>query len=447
MKKLYEKPFIRRQSGGVSNKFGGLTQPIVRESIEGVAVADLVREYGSPLFIYCEKKVRQKYEALTDSFSMRYPKVQHAWSYKTNYLQAICTLFHKLGSWAEVVSGMEYEMALKLGVTPSRIIFNGPFKPFAALRKALFDGATVNVDSMDELYDVEKIATETGASVKVGIRVNMSLGTCMAWDRFGFNLEAGQAYQAVKRAISGGRIVIDGLHAHVGTFVLDPEIYRMETEKLVEFSKQIRDDFGIRPRYIDIGGGFPSHNTLKGTYLSTSDMVPEFEKYADNVCGTLLAGFRPDELPLLILETGRALVDEAGVLVATVVAVKRLNDGTRALVLDAGVNLLFTAFWYDHDVIPTVDRGSALEEHIIYGPLCMQIDVIREKMRLPHLEKGDTIIIRPAGAYNNTQWMQFINLRPNVVMISEKGQVGLIREAETVDYLQERERIPAWLKD
>ena len=77
----------------------------------------------------------------------------------------------------------------------------------------------------------------------------------------------------------------------------------------------------------------------------------------------------------------------------------------------------------------------------------MQIDVIREQIKLPHLEKGDRILIQPVGAYNNTQWMQFITLRPNVVMISEKGEVAVIRQAETVDYMQQGERIPAWLND
>ncbi len=447
MKKQYEKPFIVRQVTGVTSKCGGLTQTLVKDSLEGVKVADLVHKYGSPLFVYSEKKIREKYRQLTDSFSLRYPKVQHAWSYKTNYLKSICKLFHTLGSWAEVVSVMEYDMAIKLGVTSSQIIFNGPFKPYDGLKRALKDGASVNIDNMDELYDAEKIAAETRTKVKVGIRVNMSLGTYMAWDRFGFNIEGGQAYQSVKRAISGGKVSIEGLHAHIGTFVLDPEIYRMEVAKLIEFGKQIREDFGIKIKYIDIGGGFPSHNRLKDIYLSTSDMIPTFERYAEAICDGLLSAFSPDELPLLILESGRSMIDEAGSLIATVAAVKRLSDGTRAIVIDAGVNLLFTAFWYDHDIIPTVDRGAPLEDHIIYGPLCMQIDVIRQKIRLPYLEKGDTIIIRPVGAYNNTQWMQFINLRPNIVMINEKGKVSVIREAETVEYLQEKEKIPEWLKD
>lgn len=447
MKTLYEKPFIAKQKGGETNKFGSMAQATVRETIEGVKVSDLIRKYGSPLFVYSERKIRQKHCQLSDAFSLRYPKVRLAWSYKTNYLKAICKTFHTMGSWAEIVSEMEYEMAIKLGVDPSKIIFNGPFKPYDALKRALAEGAMVNIDSMYELYDAEKISEELGAPVHAGIRVNMSLGQYMAWDRFGFNIESGQALKAVELAVSRGKVNIEGLHAHIGTFLLDPDIYRMQVEKLLEFSRALREEFEIRVKYIDIGGGFPSRNRLKGTYLPTSDMVPIFERFAEAICDQILAAFKPDELPVLFLESGRALIDEAGMIISSVAAVKRLGNGMRALVIDAGVNLLQTAFWYDHEVIPAVDRGAWVEDHVVYGPLCMQIDVIRQQVRLPYLEKGDPVIIRPAGAYNNTQWMQFITLRPNVVMIGEKGNVSLIRQAETVDYLQQKERLPEWLAD
>ena len=116
MRKPYEKPFIARQQGGISNKFGGMSQSKIQKDIEGVSIASLTTQYGSPLFVYSERVIREKYQEMMRSFSHCYPKVQHAWSYKTNYLQAICKSFHKLGSWAEVVSAMEYEMARKLGI-------------------------------------------------------------------------------------------------------------------------------------------------------------------------------------------------------------------------------------------------------------------------------------------------------------------------------------------
>lgn len=447
MRKPYEKPFIVRQRGGITNKFGGMSQSKIQKDIEGVSIASLTAQYGSPLFVYSERVIREKYQEMMRSFSHCYPKVQHAWSYKTNYLQAICKSFHKLGSWAEVVSAMEYEMARKLGMEPSKIIFNGPFKPYDGLKQAIVDGAIVNIDNMDELYDIEKIVAETGTPAQIGIRVNMELGTHMAWDRFGFNLDGGQAYQAVKRIVAGGKATLVGVHAHIGTFIVDAAIYRLEAQKLVAFYQSLQKDFSLKIHYLDIGGGFASYNRLKGTYLSTADMIPSFDAYAEAICSELLNAFTPEDLPLLFLESGRAMIDEAGSLIATVQATKRLSNGLKGVVIDAGVNLLFTSFWYDHEIIPTVDRGYGQEDHVIYGPLCMQIDVIREQVKLPHLEKDDSIIIRPVGAYNNTQWMQFITLRPNVVMISEKGEVSLIRQAETVDYLQQGEKIPEWLND
>jgi diaminopimelate decarboxylase len=441
MKKPYEKPFFTRHQTGAVNKFGGMSLTKTTDEIDGVKVAALVAAHGSPLFVYSEKTLKRKHAELMDAFSLRYPRVQHAWSYKTNYLKAICKSFHQLGSWAEVVSEMEYEMAKRLGNSPSHIIFNGPSKPYRALKTALSEGAMVNIDSMEEIYEIEKIAAEIGAIANIGVRLNMALGTYMAWDRFGLNIESGHAYQAVKRAVSGGKIKMVGLHCHIGTFILDPELYRIAVKKVIEFAQLLKKDFNIQIQYINMGGGFASKTKLKGTYLA-ADSVPRFDRYAEAICEELLSAFPAQALPLLILETGRALIDEAGALITTVAATKRLGNGTRSLVMDAGVNLLFTAFWYDLEITPVTDRGSALEDHLIYGPLCMQIDLIMPTIKIPYLEKGDQVIIRPVGAYNNTQWMQFIHFRPNVVMIGTNGKVAVIRNAEDLDYLQALERIP-----
>lgn len=447
MKKAYDKPFLARSRGGIANKFGGAAPARVVGDIEGIPVAALTKAYGSPLFVYAERAIREKHRELTGVFSRHYPRVQHAWSYKTNYLKAVCAVFHRCGSWAEVVSAMEYEMAVANGVDPRHIVFNGPYKPYAALKRALMGGSMVNIDSMDELYDAERVADEVGAPVAIGIRVNMALGATTAWDRFGFNLDNGSAYQAAKRAVAGGKVRIAGVHAHIGTFILEPAVYGQQVEKLAAFCRTLREEFGLRIHYLDAGGGFASRNRLKGAYLSTADLTPSFDAYAEAMCGKLLAAFPAGDLPLLILESGRAVIDGAGSLITSVVATKRLASGLRGAVLDAGVNLLFTAFWYDHDFFPTVDRGYPPVDHVLFGPLCMQIDVVREQIKLPHLERGDTLVVKPVGAYNNTQWMQFIALRPSVVMISEQGEVAVIREAEQLGNLQVGERVPSWLSN
>ena len=448
MKKPYEKPVIKRYQAGIADKMSRARTVKIQAAIEGQQVGELLAAYGSPLFVYSERQIGRTYRRLLDVFSQRYPKVQTAWSYKTNYLKAVCKIFHRLGAWAEVVSPMEYEMARKLGQRPEQIVFNGPYKPYAALKQAVLDGAMINVDSLDEIQALEQVAAEIGRPVEAGLRLNMALeGGFMSWDRFGFNLDGDEAFHAVKIAVAKGQVRIRGLHSHIGTFILEAEHYRTQVKKLVAFAQLLREKLGITPAYIDVGGGFASDIDLKGSYLKTSEIIPHFEDYADAICQPLLDGFSTAELPLLLLESGRALIDEAGYLLGTVIATKRLANGRRALVLDAGVNLVFTAFWYNHEILPAVDKGFPLEDHVVYGPLCMQIDVLRDSVKLPFLEKGDQVVIRPVGAYNNTQWMQFINLRPAVVLLGKDGGRALIREAETVDYLQQPERLPPWLQD
>ena len=114
--------------------------------------------------------------------------------------------------------------------------------------------------------------------------------------------------------------------------------------------------------------------------------------------------------------------------------------------MDAGVNLLFTSFWYNHQITPTRVLDGRAEETVMYGPLCMNIDIIRNSIMLPPINVGDTLIFSPAGAYNNTQWLQFISYRPNVVMVHDKQQVSVIHQAEDLAVVTAQERLPEHLK-
>ena len=139
------------------------------------------------------------------------------------------------------------------------------------------------------------------------------------------------------------------------------------------------------------------------------------------------------------------MIDHAGFLLGTVIANKRLNSGKRATILDIGVNLLFTSFWYNHKVTPAQDFSDYREDMELFGPLCMNIDVIRENIQLPTLKKGDHLVVQNVGAYNMTQWMQFITLRPNIVLIGKDKKVHLIRQSEKVEDINSMERVPEHL--
>ncbi len=447
MKKEYLKPLIRKLQSGLMNKYGKspLYSRLVKSELDGVPVSELVERFGSPLFVYSERTLRKRYRQAYSAFSTRYPNVAFGWSYKTNFLQSICAVMHQEGALAEVVSRMEVEMARALGVRGENLIFNGPHKPLDTLVTVLGEGGMVNVDHLDEIADVEKAAEQLGRPVKVGLRLNLDAGIYPQWTRFGFNLESGQAMEAVKRLSRSRRVTLAGLHCHLGTFILDPRAYSRQVEKMVEFAKELQQSFGLVMEYLDLGGGFPSRIQLKGTYLSPDVAVPPIDEYAEQITDALWRTLEPASFPKLIVESGRALVDEAASLITTIRAAKRLADGTRAYVADAGVNLLFTSFWYKFGIALDRPVSGPSEPCIINGPLCMNIDCLEDQALLPPLGRGTRLIFSPVGAYNNTQWLQFIEYRPNVVLIGEGGEVDVIREAENLEYVRLQERLPARL--
>ena len=445
-KKRYERPVIKKLESNMPNKFGMRTEYEPVMHIEGAAVKDLIAKYGSPLFVISERRIRKTFQTAKQAFETRYPRVQFAWSYKTNYLNAVCNVFHQEGAWAEVVSGFEYDKAIQNGVPGANIIFNGPDKSEQDLRKAVTNGSLIHIDHLDELYMLQEIAKSTKQRPKVAIRVNMDTGVYPVWDRFGFNFENGQAWDALNKIMFSGTMDLVGLHTHIGTFMLSPNAYAVAASKLTNLAQRLQQKYDHEIKYIDMGGGFASRNTLKGAYLPGVDTNPTIDEFAEAITSALInSDFRPKNPPLLILETGRALIDDAAWLLGSVIANKRLSDGRRSTILDIGVNILFTAFWYAHKITPAQKFTSYTEDTVLYGPLCMNIDVIRDNITLPLLNKGDQVVVHHVGAYNMTQWMQFITLRPKVVLIDQNSKVHVIRNNETLQNLMELEAVPTHL--
>jgi diaminopimelate decarboxylase len=442
----FERPIIKKLNVGISNKFGLKTEFEPITQIDDVPVKDLVKEHGSPLFVISEGTIKKMLSDARQAFETRYPKVQFAWSYKTNYLNAVCNVFHKEGSWAEVVSMFEYTKAIANGVEGTKIIFNGPDKTETDLTIAVNNGSMIHIDHFDELYTLIDVASKLKKRPKVAIRVNMDTGIYPMWDRFGFNYENGEAWEAVNRILLSNKMDLIGLHTHIGTFMLSASAYSVAASKLAELAVHIRKKHNHNINYIDIGGGFASQNTLKGSYLLGIDTSPTFDDYAEEITTALInSDLDPEHMPLLILETGRALIDDAGSLIGTVIANKKLSDGRRSTILDIGVNILFTSFWYEHKITPAQEFSQHSETTALYGPLCMNIDQLREHVTLPPMKRGDKIVISRIGAYNMTQWMQFITLRPKVVLIDPYSRVHVIRDAEKTETITSLEKTPAHL--
>jgi diaminopimelate decarboxylase len=401
-------------AGAIRNAYN--RQTVACSSIDGVPVGKLVAHYGSPLFVFSERTILATARRAKRAFKSVYPDTQFAWSYKTNYLRAVCAVFHSEGWIAEVVSEFEYRKAKPAG-TP--IIYNGPCKSKAGINQAIDDGAVIQIDHWDELALIEAL----DRPAIVGVRLWTDTKYAPVWSKFGFALDNGEASRAIMRIVTNPKLGLHTLHTHIGTFVTEPKAYAIAAARLLSLRQLLHRQTGCLVPCINLGGGFPSGARLHEQPEGAS--VPSIEAYAKAIAGEL--NRLPRKLrPLLRLETGRHLIDDAGYLITSVAAVK-----AGSYIVDTGIHQLYTAPWFRINVSPT--RGGPCESVKLFGSLCMNIDVIRDRVELPSLEVGDALVLHPVGAYNLTQSMQFIGLRPAVVMIGKQGPEVIRRREELSD--------------
>lgn len=450
---MYSPPTITGELGRADalvarNPYSRVTR--VCDQIDEIPVADLVDRFGSPLFVFSERKIIDTARRARKAFKDVYPNTVFGWSYKTNYLKAICNIFHKQGWIAEVVSEFEYQKAERAGIPGKDIIYNGPWKSRESLERALAQGAIVQIDHWDELKTVEDIALRMGSPANVGIRVWMDTKFAPVWAKFGFAFANGEAARAIRRVVANPCLKLHTLHTHIGTFILEPKAYAVAAERLVALRQALYKNTGYLVPCINLGGGFPSSAMLHEQPENTN--VPPIEDYAGAIANVLNRLPRKQR-PQLRLETGRHLIDDAGYLITSVVAVKgsakvgQGKQGRGSYIVDAGVNLVYTSNWFKVGVMPTTAAHPLQTDAVkLYGCLCMNIDVIRDEVELPPMEVNDKLVLHPVGAYNLTQSMQFIGLRPAVVLIGLDGSVNVIRRREKLIDVENAERTPGYLE-
>jgi diaminopimelate decarboxylase len=288
------------------------------------------------------------------------------------------------------------------------------------------EGALIQVDNRDEILTLARLAEERDATIEVGIRVHVDTGTHAVWSKFGFNADDGEALRMIGWAKEHTRLRIRGIHCHVGTFMLDSGAYATAAKAVVELALAAEAAGAGPVAYLSLGGGFASHARLHGQYLPPEQATPSFGDYANAICGTIKQHW--------------PAYGKGGV--STGLGASRRN----AVVLDAGINILYTTAWYQPAIYPASAALAGMQATTVYGCLCMNIDVIREEASLPDLKAGDAVVIHPVGAYNINQSMQFIAYRPAVVMIDPAQRVHLIRRCETLEDVQGPEEVPGYLR-
>lgn len=393
----------------------------------------LDESYGSSFFILDVEKLRDNYTKMYHAFQRRYENFIIGYSYKTNYLPLICKELSRLGAYAEVVSRLEYDLAIKIGEDPKRIIFNGPIKREEDIWYALKNGSIVHIDSLYEVEYVKKYAAlHKNEEVKIGIRVNFDLsenGESILQDgyevsRFGLCTENGSFVKAITALKEFANIKITSLHGHFSTKNRTIESYRKRTENICELAKTYCFE---TIEWIDIGGGI--YGELP---LSFPIQAPTFNDYAEVVCSVMNKHFpKGGRRPVLVLEPGVAMVANTMSFVAKVVEIKEIRD-TSFVVVDGSV----------HNIKPTMhkmnlpmkifsgNQGKERKLYHIVGYTCMEKDYLAYDVFAEIPKVGDYILFENVGAYTLVFNPPFIKERPAILALERDG-MKMVRRKET----------------
>jgi len=408
---------------------------------EDVSLADLADAVGTPFYCYATATLERHYRVLQGAFAGLQTLICYA--IKANSNQAVIATLCRLGAGMDVVSEGELRRALTAGVPADRIIFAGVGKTRAEMAFALREGILgFNVESEPELEALSEVAAALGASARIALRVNpdvdakthAKIATGKAENKFGVPYDDVPRLFAKAARLPG--LAVAGIHMHIGSQITDLKPFRNAFTLMRELVGTLRAG-GHRIEHLDMGGG------LGAPYRSGNDIPPSPQAYAGVVRETV------GDLGLkIVLEPGRMIVANAGVLVARVIYTKRGRDKTFAVV-DAAMNDLIrpTLYEAEHEIWPVSEAAGRKEPILqdVVGPVCETGDYLALNRRLPPVAAGDLVAFMTAGAYGAVMSSTYNSrlLVPEVLV--KRGAWAVVRPRPSYADLIGLDRMPEWL--
>ena len=410
---------------------------------ESVAIADIAKAVGTPFYLYSSATLAHHFNTFDKSFG----ELPHltCFAVKSCSNLAVLRLFSTLGGGADIVSGGELYRSLKAGIDPRRIIYSGVGKTEEELRYGLVSGILMfNVESEQELEKLQQVAQEQEIVAPVSFRVNPDvdpkthayISTGLAKNKFGIPIE--QAEKVYLRAREMSHIKILGVSCHIGSQLTEISPFTEALHKVKQFVGRL-ETLGITIDYLDLGGG------LGVRYQD--EKPPHPQEYA-RALKEEMEGLKCT----LILEPGRVIVSNAGILISQVLYTKR-TQAKKFIIVDAAMNDMARPSLYDahHDILPVTRKsGQATDETLevadVVGPICETSDFLAKDRQLPVLVQGDLVAVMTSGAYGFTMSSNY-NSRPRAAEVLVKDdQFYVIRERENYETLIRDENIPDFLE-
>jgi diaminopimelate decarboxylase len=400
---------------------------------EDIAVNEIAESVGTPVYIYSARTLRRHFRVMSDAFKGTDTLICFAMKALSNL--SVLKLFSDLGAGFDIVSAGELMRCLKADADPARIVFSGVGKTDLEIEAALEAGILmINVESRPELHRVSEVARRMKRHAPVSLRVNPDLdpgthphiSTGHRDSKFGVPLSQVREYYAEARGLPN--LELAGLSTHIGSQITDTSPFVEAAHKVAAIVRDLRSD-GVVLKYLDLGGG------LGIPYQEEPPAPPEY-------AAALLGPLR--DLPVkLIIEPGRVLVGNAGILVTRVLYVKE-TDVKRFVVVDGAMNDLIRPVLYEayHDIRPVArHERSAMQTADVVGPVCESGDFFARERELPELEPGELLAVMSAGAYGFVMASNY-NSRPRAPeVIVDGARYHVVRERESFDDLVRGEKI------
>ena len=405
---------------------------------EDVAVKALAEKYGTPLYVYSYNTLLRHFRAYSDAFN-DYPHII-CFALKANPNISILRLFAKYGGGADIVSGGELYKALKAGIPSQKIVYAGVGKTEEEIRLSLRSKILMfNVESEDELREINRIAGIMRRKAPVALRINPDIdpethpyiATGLKRHKFGIPIE--DAVEHYRIASSLKNIKVIGIHKHIGSQITKVSPFVDALRSILLLMDKLNAE-GLSIQYLDIGGG------LGISYKDEEPPVP------DDLARNLIPLLKGRKLTLIV-EPGRSIVGNAGILVTRVLYLKKGEEKEFAIV-DAGMNDLIRPSLYSayHRILPVIRKQRSAVLYDVVGPICESGDFLAKERELKEVERGEYLAVMGAGAYGFSMSSNY-NCRPKAaeVMVKDREHF-LIRERETYYDLLRNEKIPSFLK-
>ncbi|AHG78565.1 diaminopimelate decarboxylase [Mannheimia varigena] len=401
---------------------------------EGVAIADIIAEYGTPAYIYSRATLERHWHAFDNAFGSHPHLV--CFAVKSNSNIALLNVMARLGSGFDIVSQGELERVLAAGGDPAKVVFSGVAKSHTEIQRALEVGIRCfNIESISELHRINEVAGKLGKIAPISLRVNPDvdahthpyISTGLKENKFGVSVT--QAREVYRLAKTLPNVKITGMDCHIGSQLTELQPFLDATDRLIVLMEQLRED-GIELHHLDLGGG------LGVPY--NGEEPPHPTEYAK----ALLEKLKGYENLEIIIEPGRAITANAGILVTKVEYLKQSEDRNFAIV-DTGMNdmirpALYEAYMQITEVDKTLSREKAVYD--VVGPICETSDFLGKQRELAVAE-GDLIAMRSAGAYGAAMSSTY-NSRPQAAEIMVDGnQAHLIKARATFADLWRLEKL------